>query len=159
MGLEEYADVRLLDAQKIDTLEEKYDLIISTWFTVGNFYPEDFVFEGYEPGTYDLSKNEKFSDIFRQAYDRLNSGGEIVIGSMYIDNDSTRKKQESAYRDFGWEVITDERDSFTATKGGWWSQRFTEEQVYNYLDFVPRENITFVPLDNYDYAMMVRIKK
>lgn len=153
------ANVRLLDAQQLETLKKTYDLIISTWFTVGNFYPDDFVFEDYQPGSYDLSKNEKFSNIFRQAYDLLNPGGEIIIGSMYIDNDETRKKQEEAYKNFGWEIITDERDSFTATKDGWWSQRYTKEQVYNYLDFIPRENITFIPLDDYDYAMMVRIKK
>ena len=120
---------------------------------------DDFVFENYQPGSYDLSNNEKFSNIFRQAYNTLNPGGEIIIGSMYINNDETRKKQEEAYRNFGWEIITDERDSFTATKDGWWSQRYTKEQVYDYLDFIPRENITFIPLDDYDYAMMVRIKK
>lgn len=82
-----------------------------------------------------------------------------MIGSIYIDNDSTRIKQEDAYRNFGREIITNEKDSFTATKDGWRSQRYTKEQIYNYLDFIQRENITFIPLDDYNYAMMVRIKK
>lgn len=69
--LEEKAIVELLDAQKIFTLQKYYDLIISTWFTVGNFYPDDFKFEDYQPGSYVLSQNEKFSTIFRHAYNML----------------------------------------------------------------------------------------
>jgi hypothetical protein len=89
----------------------------------------------------------------------LNDGGEIVIGSMYIDNDETRKKQEDAYKYWGWGIITDKRDCFTASKDGWWSQRFTKQRVYDYLSFIPKEKISFISLDTYDYAMMVRIKK
>lgn len=151
--------VRLLDAVNLKQLNKKYDLIISTWFTVGNFYPSNFSFENFKPGEYDLSKNDKFTSIFKQAYEMLNEGGEIIISSMYIDNDETRKKQEDSYRNFGWEVITDERDSFTASKEGWWSQRFTKQRVYDYLSFIPKEKISFIPLDTYNYAMAVRIKK
>ncbi|MBU0461011.1 MAG: class I SAM-dependent methyltransferase [Nanoarchaeota archaeon] len=158
LKIEKKIGVQLLDAVKLKTLNKKYDLIISTWFTVGNFYPFDFDFKRFKPG-YDMSTNDKFTMIFKQAYELLNPDGEIIIGSMYIDNENTRKRQEDSYRHFGWTVITDERDCFTATKEGWWSQRFTKQRVYDYLSFIPRENISFIPLDTYDYAMMVRIKK
>ena len=158
LKIEEKADAKLLDAIKLKTIEKKYDLIISTWFTVGNFYPFDFDFKKFKPG-YDMSTNDKFTMIFQQAYKMLNPNGEIIIGSMYIDNDETRKKQEESYKHFGWTVITDKRDCFTATKEGWWSQRFTKQRVYDYLSFIPKEKISFIPLDTYNYAMMVIIKK
>lgn len=158
LKIEKKASVQLLDAVKLKTLKKKYDLIISTWFTAGNFYPFDFDFKKFKPG-YDLSKNDKFTLIFEQAYGMLEQNGEIIIGSMYIDNEGTRKKQEDSYRHFGWTVITDERDCFTSSKDGWWSQRYTKQRVYDYLPFIPKEKISFIPLDTYDYAMMVRIKK
>lgn len=158
LGITEKTSVQLLDAIQLGDLDKKYDLIISTWFTAGNFYPTDFDFENFEGG-YDMSTNDKFTKIFQQAYEMLNPGGEIIIGSMYIDNEATRKKQEESYRNFGWEIITDERDCFTASKDGWWSQRFTKERVHNYLPFVDEKDITFIDLDTYEYAMMVRIKK
>lgn len=158
LKIEEKASVQLFDAVKLKDLKKKYDLIISTWFTVGNFYPFDFDFKKFKPG-YDMSTNDKFTMILKQAYEMFNPNGELIIGSMYIDNDETRKKQEDSYRNFGWTVITDERDCFTASKDGWWSQRFTKQRVYDYLPFIPKEKISFIPLDTYDYAMMVRIKK
>jgi hypothetical protein len=158
LKLDKKVSVKLLNAINLNTLKKKYDLIISTWFTVGNFYPFDFDFEKFKHG-YNMSTNDKFTMIFKQAYDMLNPRGEIIIGSMYIDNDETRKKQEESYRHFGWTVITDERDCFVATKDGWWSQRFTKQRVYDYLSFIPQEKISFIPLDTYNYAMMVRIKK
>jgi len=33
------------------------------------------------------------------------------------------------------------------------------QRVYDYLNFIPKEKISFTLLDTYDYAMMVRIKK
>lgn len=148
----------LLDASNLNHLNKKYDLIICTWFTAGNFYPINFNFHNFNH-TYDLSKNDKFSNIFKKAYEMLNKYGEIVIGSMYLDNDSTRKKQECTYKHWGWEIITDERDCFTASKEGWWSQRFTKDRIYDYLSFISKSNIFFIPLDTYDFAIMVRIKK
>lgn len=56
-------------------------------------------------------------------------------------------------------VITDAKDSFTATKKRFWSQRFTKEKIYQYFKFVKREKISFTPLDSYNYAMQIRIKK
>ena len=157
LKIDKKVSVQLLDAVKLKNLKKKYDLIISTWFTAGNFYPFNFDFENFTHG-YDMSKNDKFSMIFKQAYDLLNPDGEIIIGSIYIDNDKTRKKQEDSYKHWNWHIITDERDCFTATKNGWWSQRFTKQRVYDYLSFIPKEKVSFIPLDTYDYAMMVRIK-
>lgn len=157
LGIDGKASVQLLNATEIKSLNKKYDLIISTWFTAGNFYPFDFDFKKFKAG-YDMSTNDKFTMIFEQAYDLLNLNGEL-IGSIYIDNDKTRKRQEDSYRHFGWTVITDEKDCFTATKEGWWSQRFTKRRVYDYLSFISKEKISFISLDTYDYAMMVRIRK
>ena len=150
-----------LEAHDLNTLNKKYDTIITTWFTAGNFYPDNFPFETYkESGSrIDLSKNEKFEKVFSDAYSLLNLGGEIVLGSCYMDNESTRKKQEAFYEKMGMQVITDARDSFTATKEKFWSQRFTKEKLINYLDFVSPENIICTPLDTYNFAMQVRIKK
>ena len=158
LKLKEKVEVKLLDAMELDKLNKKYDLIICTWFTAGNFYPTKFDFKTFKPG-YDMSTNDKFTTIFEKAYDLLNKDGEVIIGSMYIDNEATRKKQEDSYVNFGWEVITDKRDCFTASKDGWWSQRFTKERVYDYLKNIPKDKFSFIPLDTYDYAMMVRIIK
>lgn len=158
LKIEKKASVQLLDAINLKKVKKHYDLIISTWFTVGNFYPFDYNFKKFKHG-YDLSTNDKFTMIFKQAYDLLNQNGELIICSMYIDNKETRIKQEESYRHFGWTVITDERDGFAATKEGWWSQRYTKQRVYDYLSFIPKKKISFISLDTYDYAMMVRIKK
>ncbi|MEW5997115.1 MAG: hypothetical protein AB1657_06025 [Candidatus Micrarchaeota archaeon] len=62
------------------------------------------------------------------------------------------------YRKCGMTVITGPEDSFTATLERYWSQRFTEERVRDYLDFVPAGDISFIDLDTYEFAMMVRIR-
>jgi hypothetical protein len=149
------------EAANLDKWDKKYDLIITTWFTAGNFYPESFPFETYKGSgqRINLSRNEKFETIFSNAYNLLNPGGEVVIGACYIDNDSTRIKQEESYSKMGMTVITDAQDSFTATKERFWSQRFTKEKLLSYLSFVDPKKIGFTPLDTYDYAMQVRIKK
>jgi hypothetical protein len=59
----------------------------------------------------------------------------------------------------GLTIITDKNGSFTATKEGFWSQRFTKDKMLRYLSFVDPANISFTPLDTYDYAMQVRIRK
>jgi len=150
-----------LEAHQLDTLTEKYDLIITTWFTAGNFHPEDFPFETYKESgkRIDLSQNKRFEMIFYNAYNILNPWGEILIGSCYIDNDNTRKKQEAFYKKLGMTVITDSQDTFTATKEKFWSQRFTKEKLKAYLSFVAPDKIICTPLDTYDFAMQVRIKK
>jgi len=150
--------VKLLNAVNLNKLKKKYDIVICTWFTAGNFHPFNFNFKKFTPG-YDMSHNDKFTTIFKQAHKLLNPNGEIIIGSAYIDNDETRKKQEDSFKRFGWKIITDKRDCFTATKDEWWSQRFTKKRIYDYLNFIPKKKISFIPLDTYDYAMMIRIKK
>lgn len=159
LSITDKASVKRLDAINLSEIKQNYDIIISTWFTVGNFYPEDFSFQNFISGSYQLKNNAKLTKILDAAYNLLNPGGELIIGSMYIDNKPTRIKQENAYKNFGWEIITTEKDCFTATKDGWWSQRFTKQRVYDYLKNISKEKITFKLLDNYEYAMMVRIKK
>jgi len=161
LHIEDKLKVHLLDAIHLDQLQKKYDLIICTWFTPGNFYPEDFPFNEYNDASerLDLSKNEKFTGVFSKAYSLLQPNGEIILGACYIDNDNTRKKQEQSYLKMEMKIITNASDSFTATKEKFWSQRFTQEKIKAYLPFVKPENIVFTPLDPYHYAMQIRIKK
>ncbi len=161
LGIGDKVTAFLLDAKDLDKWDKKYDMVITTWFTAGNFYPDDFPFENYKTSRQrlDLTTNKKFTAIFTNAYDLLNPGGEIVIGACYKDNDATRLKQEESYRKMGMTVITDEKDSFTATKDQFWSQRFTKEKIFNYLSFIPREKFMFTSLDTYEYAMQVRVRK
>lgn len=150
-----------LDAVALHQLTGMYDLIICTWFTPGNFYPDDFDFEHYSRATskLDLTINVKFTSIFSQAYSLLASQGEIVLGACYKDNEATRLKQEFSYQKMGMTIITSPQDSFTATQERFWSQRFTKEKLYAYLPFIAPHQISFEDLDTYDYAMQVRIKK
>ena len=147
LNIEDKVTIYFLDAVNLNQLEKHYDLIITTWFTAGNFYPENFPFENYAflDKKLDLSKNEKFETIFSNAYEKLNLNGEILIGACYIDNENTRKKQELFYEKMGMTIITDAEDSFTATKERFWSQRFTKEKIYEYLKFVNRDKY---PLHN-----------
>jgi hypothetical protein len=159
LNIADKVSAHFFDAVNLAQWNKKYDLIITTWFTAGNFYPDDFDFENYQPGTLDLSANKKFDQIFSAAYSLLNPGGEIVIGACYIDTDNTRKKQESFYKKMGMTVITDERDSFTATKERFWSQRFTEEKLKRYLSFAESDKIRFTHLDTYDFARQVIVSR
>ena len=161
LKIQDKVSVSFLEANHLNTLNKKYDVIVTTWFTAGNFYPENFPFETYKASgkKIDLSDNKKFQQIFSDAYDLLNPGGEILLGSCYIDNDKTRLKQEYFYKKLGMEIITDSKDSFTATKQKFWSQRFTKQKLQDYFSFVSPENIIYTPLDTYEFAMQVRIKK
>ena len=161
LGIGDKVSAFFLDAKELDRLDKKYDMVITTWFTAGNFYPDDFPFDSYNGSgkRLDLTTNKKFTAIFTNAYNLLHPGGEIVIGACYKDNNATRLKQEESYQKMGMTVITDEKDSFTATKEQFWSQRFTKEKLFSYLDFIPKDKFTFTALDTYEYAMQVRIKK
>ena len=44
LKIENKVTVYFLDAVKLNQLQKQYDLIITTWFTAGNFYPENFPF-------------------------------------------------------------------------------------------------------------------
>ncbi len=161
LNIQNKVSAYLFEATNLNTWKKNYDLIITTWFTAGNFYPEGFPFETYKDAAekLDLDTNQKFTTIFKNAYNLLSPGGEIVIGACYIDNDITRIKQEESYLKMGMTIITDKSDSFTATREGFWSQRFTKEKLFNYFSFVHPSNISFTPLDTYNYAMQVRIRK
>ncbi len=161
LGIQDKVKAYLFDATHLHQWQKKYDLVICTWFTPGNFYPDDFSFETYasSAGRLDLARNKKFETIFGSAYNLLNPGGELLLGACYIDNESTRLKQEESYAKMGMTVITSAEDSFTATREGFWSQRFTKEKMIQYLSFALPEKISFTPLDTYDYAMQVRVKK
>ena len=161
LGIQDKVKAYLFDATHLHQWQKKYDLVICTWFTPGNFYPDDFSFETYgqTADRLDLTRNEKFETIFGAAYNLLHPGGELVLGACYIDNESTRLKQEESYAKMGMTVITSAQDSFTATREGFWSQRFTTEKMIRYLSFAPAEKISFTPLDTYNYAMQVRVTK
>ena len=160
-GLEDKVSVRFFDATNLDQLTRKYDLVLATWFTAGNFYPPELPFATYgqDGQRLSLERNETFEKVFFAAWALLNPGGELVLGSCYLDNDTTRLRQEEAYRKMGMTPITDAQDSFVATREGFWSQRFTEEKLRRYASFVPSGNFSFTPLDTYDYALQVRMKR
>jgi len=160
-GIGDKTAVHFIDATDLDKWNKKHDMVITTWFTAGNFYPDDFPFATYQDSgkKLDLTTNKKFTTIFRNAYNLLNPGGEIVIGACYKDNEATRMKQEESYHKMGMTLITDEKDSFTATKENFWSQRFTREKLFKYLKFISPDKFTFTDLDTYEYAMQVRIRK
>ena len=161
LKIEKKVTLSFLQADQLFTLNANYDLIITTWFTPGNFYPLNFPFETYKNSSekIDLTDNPRFQKIFYDAYQLLNHGGSILLGSCYLDNDANRIKQEIFYKKLGMEIITDATDSFTATKQGFWSQRFTKEKLRRYFNFVGPDKIIFTPLDTYNFAMQVRIKK
>lgn len=153
--------ISFLEANQLSTLKEKYDIIMTTWFTAGNFSPDDFSFETYkEDGKkLNLDSNPRFEKIFAGAYNLLNPDGQIILGAVYIDNKNTRKKQEYFYSKLGMEIITDENDSFTATKEKFWSQRFTKEKLLQYFHFADSSKINFTELDTYHFAMQVCVSK
>lgn len=161
LGISDKAKAYLHDATQLASWSGQYHLIISTWFTPGNFYPDDFSFEAYQnkTETLNLDHNPKFEALFLNAYKKLYDGGEIVLGTCYIDTDANRQKQERFYERLGMHVITGSKDSFTATKERFWSQRFTKEKLLRYFSFVPAEKISFAALDTYDFAMQVRVRR
>jgi len=152
-----------LDAKNLLQLKSSYDLILCTYFTAGDFIPEDFSFETDKDGElktiFNLDKNNSFERVFHSVLDLLNVGGKLVLGSIYVDTDSTREKQEEFYKRCGMTIITRPTDSFTATKEGFWSQRFTEKRIMDYFDFIKPENIEIRFLDDYNFAQMVIISK
>lgn len=160
-----YFDANRLNEKKTLITKKKYDLIICTYFTAGNFKPDEIKMEISKNGkiiNYPISclnPNKKFIHIFKSAYRLLRPGGKIILGSVYIDSDSTRIKQEAFYRKCGMKIITSKVDSFTATQEGFWSQRFTAERIYDYFAWLKKEQIQFWPLDNYNFAEMVIISK
>jgi len=56
-------------------------------------------------------------------------------------------------------TIINQKTPFTATKEGFWSLRFTKKRVYDFFNWVNPKLIQLIPLDTYDFAMMVKIRK
>jgi hypothetical protein len=160
LNIQHKVSAHLFEATNLRQWPKKYDLVICTWFTPGNFYPSNFSFDTYRQSgaTLDLTKNEKFETIFSSAYNLLNEGGALLLGACYLDNNSTRLKQEESYTKMGMTVITSPQDTFTATKEGFWSQRFTVQKLHSYLHFADPAKIIITPLDTYDYAVQVMVQ-
>jgi SAM-dependent methyltransferase len=143
----------------------RHDLVICTYFTAGDFKPDKIKLQTDTNGNitdYDinlLNPNQNFVAVFEGAYDLLSDGGKIVIGSVYLDNEDTRKRQEQFYENCGMTVITSKKDPFTATKEGFWSERFSQKKIYKYLSWIPPSKIEIVPLDDHDFAIMVIVNK
>src|SRR5215470_8367911 len=47
LNIGDKVSVQFLQADEIGTLKRTYDLVITTWFTPGNFFPDNFPFEIY----------------------------------------------------------------------------------------------------------------
>jgi SAM-dependent methyltransferase len=148
-----------------EIFKHKYDLIICTYFTAGDFKPSEIKIKADKNGlivSYPkscLEPNKNFVKIFKAAYQLLKRNGKIVLGSTYIDNNVNRLRQEEFYKKCGMIILASKNDSFTATKEGFWSQRFTKDKIYDYLSWLNKEKIKFVPLDVYNFAQMVIISK
>lgn len=155
-----------LDASQLDRVanfitQTKYDLIICTYFTAGNFKPDEIKLKTNKEGVIIpypqncLKPNKKFVNILKTAFNLLKPGGKIFLGSIYIDSDENRKKQEAFYKKCGMKIITTEKDSFTATEEGFWSQRFSDKSLYKHLSWVDKDKIKIIPLDKYQFAEAV----
>lgn len=158
-------DALILKDKSFNLPQQKYDLIICTYFTTGNFKPDEIKIDtdnnnkiiSYPKES--LNPNKNFIKVFRAVYEMLNPDGKIFLGSIYIDTDENRKRQEDFYKKCGMKVITSSEDEFTATKEGFWSERFIKEKVYRYFSFVPKEKIKFIPLDTYNFAHSIVVSK
>jgi len=159
-----YFDATNLDKKdSSEIFKHQYDLVICTYFTAGNFKPDEIkigkngLLMPYPKSC--LEPNKKFVKIFKAAYKLLNDKGKIVLSATYIDTDANRVRQQDFYKDCGMTVVTSKRDSFTMTREGFWSQRFTKNRVYAYFSWVNKEKIKFIPLDNYNFARMIVVSK
>jgi len=165
--LEDKVKVVHFDATNLDKknsneiFKTSYNLVICTYFTPGNFKPDEIRIQAGRNGLIlpypksSLEPNKKFIRIFKAAYKLLKERGKMILGTTYIDNDMNRIRQEEFYDKCGMTVITSNKDSFTATKEGFWSQRFTKKRIYDYFPWLKKEKIKFVPLDNYNFAWMI----
>ncbi len=148
-----------LEAKDIAQLDKKFDIIMTTWFTPGNFYPPGFDFSGYDPVKKRLSlkKNPAFTSLWASSHKLLKKNGMVILGSCYHQNDATRIRQELFYQQCGMTIITDEKDTFTATREGFWSQRFTLRQLKKYLKDAGFRRVKKINLDEYGFAFQVQL--
>ena len=158
-NLADKVSVIRLEAKDILSLGKKYDIIMTTWFTPGNFYPADFDFNTYNPSQKRLSlkTNPAFTQVWSHAVQMLKKNGMVILGSCYEQNDATRIKQENFYKQMGMTVITDDKDLFTATREGFWSQRLTLNQIKKYLNNDGFTKMKKINLDNYSFAFQVQL--
>lgn len=154
------------DSSSVDTFGKNgFDLAICTYFTGGDFKPDEIELKTDKNGLivdYDagaLTPNRNFIKVFRGAYGLLRDGGKIVIGSLYHDSDLAKKIQEDFYRRCAMRVITSIKDLFTATLEGFWSERFDENRIHEYLSWASPNKVNVIPLDDYNFALMVTIDK
>jgi len=160
-NLSDRVNILKFDARDLSQLlksKQRYDLVICTYFTAGDFVPDSYTFD---EKTYldDSEIKSAFQRVFKPAFGLVRPLGELVLGSIYIDNATTVARQREFYENCGMTVITRPDDSFAATKEGFWSQRFTEKRIIDYFDWIKPKDIEFVPLDTYDFAAMVVITK
>jgi len=161
----EFDATNLNDQSFRQKLPLPFHAILCTYFTPGNFRPDEIKLEEDKFGhikpylAETLNPNKKFQKVFSEAYKLLCKNGKLFLGSTYIESSTTRLKQEEFYKKCGMNIITTEKDQFTATREGFWSERFTEEKIYSYLSWVPRENIKFISLDKENFARMIVIIK
>ena len=170
-GLENKVSTLKVDAAMLGdaSLNPKWPIpfhaVLCTYFTPGNFKPEEIDLGVGGNGLilpypdHVLSPNKKFQKIFSAAYTMLCDGGKLILGSVYRETPETRLKQEAFYKKCGMHIMTTEKDTFTATQEGFWSQRFTDEKIYSYLNWIGRQNIQMIPLDTENFAQMVVITK
>lgn len=172
-GIDDKVEVLRFDAldlgngtSSVDTFGKKgFDLAICTYFTGGDFKPDEIelktgkngLIADYDAGA--LTPNRNFIKVFRGAYGLLRDGGKIVIGSLYHDSYLAKKVQEDFYRKCAMRVITSIKDLFTATLEGFWSERFDENRIHEYLSWASPSKVNVIPLDDYNFALMVTIDK
>lgn len=171
IGIADKVNVILFDGTNLCTssdeilLKERFDAVLCTYFTAGDFQPDEIALQTAENGMiaeYDvnvLKPNKRFVAVFEGAYRLLRDNGKIIIGSVYCDTDLARRVQEDFYQRCGMTVITTSKDSFTATSQGFWSQRFDKHRIYKYLSWVPNDKIRFLPLDDYEFALAVVVDR
>lgn len=159
-NLSDKVDIRKRDARFLNSRHYsigRYDLVICTYFTAGDFKPPKLDYSKPKIDEDDISNiANEFERVFRHAYYLLKPKGELVLGSVYIDNPTTALRQRQFYEKCGMKIIGN-TTVFTATDKGFWSLRFTEEMIKDLFCFVIPEKIQFTHLDDDDFAMMIRI--
>ncbi len=157
--LENKVSIISMEAKNIRTLGKKFDVIMTTWFTPGNFYPHNFDFSTYNPSIKRLSlkNNPAFTTLWTNASKMLKKKGMVILGSCYHQNPATRLKQENFYKQCEMTLITDPKDSFSATREGFWSQRFTLGQIKKYLKAAGFKKIRKIDLDAYSFAFQAQM--
>jgi SAM-dependent methyltransferase len=161
-NLSDKVELRFFDARRLSEKLEfsvRYDSVFCTYFTTGNLtLPDSYSFTK-NVNVDNLDIKNAFQRVFKPSYDLLQPSGKLVLGSVYKDNESTAKRQREFYKKCGMTVISRFNDSFTATKEGFWSLRFTKKRIMEFFDWIDPEKIKLIDLDNYRFARMVVISK